>query len=131
MMSLMINDVDLEAMGYYHMIDGSRHSLDPFKQYSEWVEAKIITKGHDRLVENTLGLVGEAGEVAEKIKKLIRDKDKFTADDIAKELGDVIFYATSLGNIFNHDLGSIIRMNVEKLDSRQERGVLQGSGDNR
>jgi NTP pyrophosphatase (non-canonical NTP hydrolase) len=56
-------------------------------EYSTWVEAKIITSGKDRLIENTLGLVGEAGEVAEKVKKLIRDENKFSPDDIAKELG--------------------------------------------
>jgi|TARA_R110000787_G_scaffold143182_1_gene256822 NTP pyrophosphatase (non-canonical NTP hydrolase) len=127
----MVSDVDLEAMGYYDIIDGSRYSADPFKWYSDWVEAKIITEGHDRLIENTLGLVGEAGEVAEKVKKLIRDKHKFTPEEIASEIGDVIFYGTSLGMIFGFNLGDIIRMNVEKLDSRQERGVLQGSGDNR
>ena len=127
----MVSDVDLEAMGYYDIIDGSRYSADPFKWYSDWVEDKIITEGHDRVIENTLGLVGEAGEVAEKVKKLIRDKHKFTPEEIASEIGDVIFYGTSLGMIFGFNLGDIIRMNVEKLDSRQERGVLQGSGDNR
>ena len=127
----MVSDVDLEAMGYYDIIDGSRYSADPFKWYSDWVEDKIITEGHDRLIENTLGLVGEAGEVAEKVKKLIRDKHKFTPEEIASEIGDVIFYGTSLGMIFGFNLGDIIRMNVEKLDSRQERGVLQGSGDSR
>jgi len=113
------------------MVDGNRYSLDPFECYSEWVEGKILTEGHDRLVENTLGLVGEAGEVAEKIKKLIRDKNKFTSEDIAKEIGDVIFYATSLGMIFGFGLGDIIKMNVEKLDGREARGTLRGSGDNR
>ena len=127
----MLSDVDLDAMGYYKMVDGNRYSLDPFEWYSEWVEAKILTEGHDRLVENTLGLVGEAGEVAEKIKKLIRDKNKFTSEDIAKEIGDVIFYATSLGMIFGFGLGDIIKMNVEKLDGREARGTLRGSGDNR
>jgi len=127
----MMSDVDLDAMGYYKMVDGNRYSLDPFECYSEWVEDKILTEGHDRLVENTLGLVGEAGEVAEKIKKLIRDKNKFTSEDIAKEIGDVIFYATSLGMIFGFGLGDIIKMNVEKLDGREARGTLRGSGDNR
>jgi len=127
----MANDINLEALGYYKLVDGKKHTLDPFEWYSEWVEAKIMTKGHDRLVENTLGLVGEAGEVAEKVKKLIRDKHKFTPNEIASEIGDVIFYGTSLAMIFGFNLGDIIRMNMEKLDSRQERGVLQGSGDNR
>ena len=120
----MITGGTLEELGYY----------DPPKSeptYSEWVEGKIMTEGHDRLVENTLGLVGEAGEVAEKIKKQIRDSSRFTNDDIAKELGDVIFYAAALGNIFGHTLESIIELNMDKLDGREARGTLKGSGDDR
>lgn len=100
-------------------------------EYSIWVEGKIVTKGSDRLVENTLGLVGEAGEVAEKMKKLIRDKDRFTPEDIIKELGDVVFYATALANYYGAGLQHAIDLNVKKLDDRQERGVIQGNGDNR
>jgi|TARA_R110000851_G_scaffold271262_1_gene423841 NTP pyrophosphatase (non-canonical NTP hydrolase) len=123
-----INVTDLTNMGY---IDAMNADKDPLKEYSDWVESKILTSGHERLVENTLGLVGESGEVAEKVKKLIRDKHKFTPEEIASEIGDVIFYGTSLAMIFGFNLGDIIRMNMEKLNSRQERGVLQGSGDNR
>ncbi len=100
-------------------------------EYSYWVENKIMTEGKDRLVENTLGLVGEAGEVAEKIKKLIRDSNRFSNEDIAKELGDVVFYATALANYFESSLEEVIELNVDKLDDRQRRGVLGGSGDNR
>lgn len=100
-------------------------------EYSQWVEGKIVTEGSDRLFENTLGLVGEAGEVAEKIKKLIRDQNRFTPDEIVKELGDVVFYVTALANYYSFGLQHVIDMNVHKLDDRQERGVLQGSGDNR
>ncbi len=100
-------------------------------EYSYWVEDKIMTEGKDRLVENTLGLVGEAGEVAEKIKKLIRDSNRFSNEDIVKELGDVVFYATALANYFESSLEEVIELNVDKLDDRQARGVLGGSGDNR
>lgn len=100
-------------------------------EYSKWVEGKIVTEGDERLFENTLGLVGEAGEVAEKIKKLIRDKDRFTPEEIIKELGDVVFYVTALANIYSFGLQHVIDLNVQKLDDRQERGVLQGNGDNR
>lgn len=99
--------------------------------YSYWVEAKMLTEGSERLVENTLGLVGEAGEVAEKIKKLIRDSTKVNRDEIIKELGDVVFYATALANYFESSLEEVIELNVDKLDDRQARGVLGGSGDNR
>lgn len=99
--------------------------------YSQWVEGKIITEGNDRLIENTLGLVGEAGEVAEKIKKMIRDNKKVTNGEIALEIGDVLFYAAALGNYLGYTFDEIIEMNVNKLDSREKRGVLQGDGDNR
>jgi len=99
--------------------------------YSLWVENKIMTSGDDRLVENTLGLVGEAGEVAEKVKKLIRDKSRFSKDEIIKELGDVVFYVTALANYYGSDLQAVIDMNIEKLDGRESRGTLHGSRDNR
>jgi len=99
--------------------------------YSGWVEKKILTQGQDRLVENTLGLVGEAGEVAEKVKKLIRDSSRFQNEEIMKELGDVVFYATALANIYGRGLQEVLQLNIEKLDDRQKRGTLKGSGDNR
>lgn len=101
------------------------------KEYSQWVEGKIITEGQTRLFENALGLSGEVGEVSEKIKKSLRDSTRFTSDDYAKELGDVLFYLTAIGNYFGVDLEHIMDMNVSKLDDRQKRGVIQGSGDNR
>jgi NTP pyrophosphatase (non-canonical NTP hydrolase) len=127
----MITNKDLEAFEYYEMFPETEASSNPFKDYSEWVEDKILTEGHDRLVENTLGLVGEAGEVAEKIKKLIRDNNRYTSTDIIKELGDVVFYATALANYYGGDLGVTLAMNVKKLDDRELRGKLKGDGDNR
>ena len=61
---------------------------DIVQAYSKLVEELIITSGDFRLVENTLGLCGESGEVAEKIKKYFRDED-YSKEDIVKELGDV------------------------------------------
>jgi len=126
----MINEKDLESMGYFDMFpeyDGK----DWTEIYSDWVEKKILTSGNDRLYENTLGLVGEAGEVAEKMKKLLRDSSRFTNEEIMKELGDVVFYATALANIYGKGLREVIDLNMKKLDDRQKRGKLKGSGDNR
>lgn len=111
----------------------NHYVMEPFTptDYSAWVEDKIVTEGDTRLIENTLGLVGEAGEVAEKIKKLLRDNTKVDPADIKKELGDVIFYCTALANYFNGDLYDLLKMNVVKLDDRELRGVIQGSGDSR
>ena len=126
----MISNEDLKSMGYYDMFpDANPVNWADF--YSGWVEKKILTEGQERLVENTLGLVGESGEVAEKIKKLIRDSSRFSNEEIMKELGDVVFYATALANIYGRGLQEILELNIQKLDDRQKRNKLRGSGDNR
>jgi NTP pyrophosphatase (non-canonical NTP hydrolase) len=101
------------------------------QDYSYWVEGKIVTEGQTRLVENTLGLMGETGEIAEKIKKMLRDDTKVSKDDIIKELGDVAFYLTAIANYFDSSLTDVLDVNVAKLDDRAKRGVIRGSGDNR
>ena len=78
----------------------------------------------------TLGLCGEAGEVAEKVKKQVRD-NKFSRHETAQELGDVLWYLTNLANDLGYSLAEIAYNNIDKLESRKERGVIQGSGDNR
>jgi NTP pyrophosphatase (non-canonical NTP hydrolase) len=100
-------------------------------QYSLFVEGKIMTTGKDRMIENVLGLIGEAGEIAEKIKKQIRDGSLVSGEEIVKELGDVAFYVTALANLFDSNLDEVLQKNVDKLNSREERGTLGGSGDNR
>ena len=75
-----------------------------------------------------LGLVGEAGEASEKIKKLIRD-GKLDKALTAKELGDVLWYLTALAKELGYTLSDLAEINIVKLLDRQERGVLQGSGD--
>ena len=129
----MISEKDLESMGYYDMFPDA----DPVNwadYYSGWVEKKIVTSGVERLVENSLGLSGEIGEVHEKIKKLFRDNpdDVLKANkEIMKELGDVVYYATALANIYGRGLQEVLELNIQKLDDRQKRNKLRGSGDNR
>jgi len=103
---------------------------DMIDMYSQFVEDKMVTKGRERLIENALGLTGEAGEVSEKIKKLFRD-NRIDDDAVLKELGDVLFYTVALSNIFGGSLVKIIELNMEKLNERVKNGTLQGSGDNR
>jgi NTP pyrophosphatase (non-canonical NTP hydrolase) len=83
----------------------------------------------------TLGLVGEAGEIAEKIKKVLRDGNGEITDEkrgeLNKELGDVLWYIANLSVELGIPLEDIAANNLEKLKSRQERNQLHGSGDNR
>lgn len=83
----------------------------------------------------TLGLVGEAGEVAEKIKKVLRDNqgvlDKKRKEEIKKELGDVLWYLAQLSTELDLSLEEIAKINLKKLASRRKRGKLCGEGDNR
>jgi NTP pyrophosphatase (non-canonical NTP hydrolase) len=82
-----------------------------------------------------LGLAGEAGEVANKVKKILRDDaGELTADrrqELAGELGDVAWYLARMATELGADLGSLLQANVDKLSSRKERGTLSGSGDSR
>ena len=82
-----------------------------------------------------LGLVGESGEIAEKVKKIVRDHDsdlaKVDIEDLKKELGDVMWYIAVIADYFDIPLSEVGEKNIEKLASRQKRGVLGGSGDNR
>ena len=77
-----------------------------------------------------LGLAGEAGEVANKVKKMLRDND-FDRDAIVAEVGDVLWYIAALSRDLNVSLQDIALGNIEKLYGRKERGTLQGSGDTR
>ena len=92
-------------------------------------------KQEHNLVYPTLGLAGESGEVAEKVKKVIRDKngvvDKKTREEIKKELGDVLWYVSQLATELDLSLDEVAQQNLKKLNSRMKRGKLQGSGDNR
>ncbi|HEY4996453.1 MAG TPA: nucleoside triphosphate pyrophosphohydrolase family protein [Solirubrobacteraceae bacterium] len=82
-----------------------------------------------------LGLAGEAGEVAEHAKKAIRDDGGSISPErrtaMSKELGDVLWYVAQLASELELDLDEIAQGNLEKLLSRQRRGVLSGSGDER
>ncbi|HLD20089.1 MAG TPA: nucleoside triphosphate pyrophosphohydrolase family protein [Patescibacteria group bacterium] len=83
----------------------------------------------------TLGLVSEAGEVAGKVKKVMRDDNGVVSDekreDIKGELGDVLWYVSQCATEFGLSLDDIAQSNIEKLFSRKDRGVLGGSGDDR
>lgn len=108
-------------------------TLDEYQQVALLTASR---KGEDiELAHRVLGLVGEAGEVAEKMKKVYRDdKGEVSAGvvkELKKELGDVLWYIATLADFFNISLEEIAQINIDKLASRQKRGKLGGSGDNR
>jgi len=85
------------------------------------------------LAYTALGLCSEAGEVADKLKKMIRDgadEDEFRAA-VAKELGDVLWYVANVAWEIDYNLNDIAEINYNKLKDRYERNVISGSGDNR
>jgi len=99
----------------------------------------------DSVIYPAFGLVSEAGEIADKLKKFYRDSDidhvsckdgvrELPAElrlDLAHEIGDVIFYCCALAGDIGYDFEEIAQLNLEKLESRQLRGKLKGSGDYR
>ena len=85
------------------------------------------------IIYPTLGLLGEAGEVADKMKKVLRGdpvSDNYD-EELGKELGDVLWYLAVLADDLDLDLEEIAMVNLEKLQDRKARGVLKGNGDNR
>lgn len=87
------------------------------------------------IIYPTIGLAGEAGEVADKVKKVMRDNgSNFDAESrrqIALELGDVAWYVATLAHDIGYTLEEVCQMNLTKLASRQQRNKLHGSGDER
>ena len=107
-------------------------------EFSDYQHFSRRTAAYPRqawLTYPALGLAGEAGEVAEHAKKTIRDDGGRVSDErraaIARELGDVLWYVAQLASELGLELEDIARENLEKLFSRQRRGVLSGSGDER
>lgn len=102
------------------------HALETFLQSKEWEFAVPYL---------VLGLNGEAGEVAEKVKKLYRDAGGVLTPEareaIVKEMGDVLWYLAVLAHVLEVPLEEVACQNIEKLASRKERGALCGEGDNR
>lgn len=86
-------------------------------------------------IDKALGVAGEAGEFADKIKKIMRDKKGiFTdtdRDEIIKELGDVLWYVAVVSLYLDVPMSELASKNIEKLQSRAKRNTLKGSGDNR
>ena len=105
---------------------------EKIREFDLYKPGKLTEVG---FVEKVLGLAGEAGETADKVKKVLRDKGGCATDEdkkeIVKELGDVIWYVASIARYLDVPFSEVAKMNVEKLTSRKERNKLHGAGDNR
>ena len=106
-----------------------------FKAYQDFAYTTAVYDDKHKIIYPTLGLAGEAGEVAEKMKKIFRDNNGEINQEeriaLAKELGDVLWYVTILARDLAIPLHEVALMNVQKLRSRQERNQLHGEGDDR
>jgi NTP pyrophosphatase (non-canonical NTP hydrolase) len=103
--------------------------------YQEAARRTAIYEERHKVVYPALGLASEAGEVAGKVKKVLRDRGgAFEAEQIEAlkdELGDVLWYVAVLAADLGLSLDAIAEGNVAKLASRRERGALGGEGDRR
>ena len=100
-------------------------------EYQDNAKKTAIFPKEKALEYLALGLSSESGEVAGKMKKIIRDKSKLNKQDLGAEIGDVLWYCAVLASELGLNLGKIMENNIEKLHSRKARGVLGGSVDNR
>ena len=126
-------DLELEAKNW--MKERQLSSITAADYQARACETAIFPK-HRATEYLTLGLTGEAGEIANKVKKFIRDgatKDEYLAKriEIGYEIGDVLWYCAVLAEELEMNLGHIMEKNLEKLADRKKRGTLSGSGDNR
>ena len=124
----MINETDLEAWGYYK--DTTTYKDMTLSSYQKAASSTAIYPTQHAITYPALGLAGEAGEVANKVKKIIRD-GKLDKAALKGEIGDCLWYIAAMCRDLNIDLGDVAKANLEKLQDRKARGTLKGSGDTR
>lgn len=109
-------------------------SLDEYQRLAHLTSLNTLIGG-DALAYPVLGVTGEAGEVANKVKKIYRDSggvlDEAQKLMVAKELGGVLWYIAEIATVLGLDLSIVATLNLDSLHSRQQRGVIGGNGDNR
>lgn len=105
------------------------------KEYNEFISKTKFYPKRRNIEYPAWGICGEAGEVAEKIKKTIRDNNEVFDDErkkaILKELGDVLWYVVATAQDMDYDFEDIIHANMTKVTKRIETNTQHGEGDNR
>jgi NTP pyrophosphatase (non-canonical NTP hydrolase) len=126
-----MNKLEQEAQEFLK----EKYKMSDFNSYQRSAKGTAIYPDKYKILYPALGLAGEAGEVANKVKKIVRDGPENMPEDwreqLASELGDVIWYCAALASDLNISLGQIAGQNLEKLARRQQANTLGGSGDNR
>ena len=122
------------------MVVISQEDIDAFKrfndvdyllnEYQEMAASTAIYKVEHQVIYPALGLAAEAGEVANKVKKILRD-GSFDREGISDEIGDCLWYIAALSRDLNISMAEIAMSNLEKLMKRKANGTIKGSGDNR
>ena len=109
--------------------------ISDLDMYQQVAKTTAIYPREQAIIYPTLGLTGEAGEVANKVKKIIRDgsnkNDEKLVSEIKAEIGDCLWYIAVLADDFNIKLSDIASVNIEKLANRKKKGTIHGSGDTR
>src|SRR5210317_1686331 len=112
-----------------------KYNMSDFNSYQRSASSTAIYPDKHKILYPALGLAGEAGEVANKVKKIIRDGPESMPEDwreqLASEIGDVLWYCAALATDLNLTLGMIAGQNEQKLLARKQAGKIGGSGDNR
>ena len=112
-----------------------RHTSMQLDHYQINAKKTAIYAAEHKILYPALGLAGEAGEVANKVKKIMRDGVQKLPPDwktqLTSEIGDVLWYCAVLADDLGTSLGTIAAQNIEKLEKRKTLGTLQGSGDKR
>ena len=98
-----------------------------FRSYQDMASETAVYKAEHQVIYPALGLAAEAGEVANKVKKILRDGN-FNREAIADEVGDCLWYIAALCRDLNVDMKELAKNNLRKLHDRKARGVIQGSG---
>lgn len=102
-----------------------------FDEYQDATEETAIYPEDIGLIYTTLGLAGESGEIAEKLKKFLREGDDEYIEEMEDELGDVLWYLARVADELDLSLDDVAESNLDKLLDRKERDVLTGQGDDR